>query len=85
MGNNWDVQTLVSFDGVRFVSPPIEALRVFDLMDRGLDPDAAFRWMNANGYPTVAVYYPSVAAIGFPFQYMANIGGVWHMVTRNGA
>lgn len=85
MGPNWQVQTIRSFDGVVFVSPPIEALRIFDLLDRGYDPNSAIAWMNANGYPTVAVYYPSVQSIGLPFQYMALVGGAWELVTRVGA
>jgi hypothetical protein len=81
----WDVGMQSSFDGVTFLSPPIEALRVFDLLDRGLDPDAALGWLRVNGYPTVGVYYPSVQAIGFPFQYMALVGGAWELVHRVGA
>ena len=42
-------------------------------------------WMRSNGYPTVAVYYASVQAIGFPYQYMALIGGAWELVHRVGA
>jgi hypothetical protein len=85
MGPNWQVQTLRSFDGVTFVSPTIEELRVFDLVDRGYDPAGAIAWMNGNGYATVAVWYPSVQSIGFPFQYMALIAGAWELVTRVGA
>jgi len=85
LGANWDLATIVSFDGVRHVKPTIEQLRVFDLIDRGLDPQAALNWMNSNGYGTVAVYYPSVAVIGFPFEYMAFVGGQWELVIRVGA
>src|SRR5262249_50099610 len=70
MGPGWDLATLVSFDGVRHVKPTIEELRVLDLIDRGMDPQSALNWMNSNGYGTVAVYYPSVQVIGFPFEYM---------------
>ena len=85
LGPGWDLQTLRSFDGVTFTSPPIEALRLFDLLDRGYDPNAAIAWMQQNGYPTAAVWYSSVAAIGLPYQYMALIGGAWELVTRVGA
>ncbi len=85
MGNFWNVEYLVSFDGVRFLNPPIDQLQIFDLMDRGLDPQAAIDWMKSNGYPTVAVYYPSVAVIGFPFEYMAFINGRWDIILRSGA
>lgn len=85
MGPGWNFATLRSFDGVTFVSPPIEVLRIFDLIDRGFDPDGAINWMRANGYSTSAVWYPSVASIGFPFQYMALIQGSWELVLRVGA
>jgi hypothetical protein len=85
LGANWDVASIVSFDGVRHTKPTIEQLRVFDLIDRGMDPQSALNWMNSNGYGTVAVYYPSVAVIGFPFEYMALIGGQWELVIRVGA
>ena len=51
----------------------------------GYDVDSAINWMRSNGYPTTAVWYPSVAAIGFPFQYMALIRGEWELVVRVGA
>jgi hypothetical protein len=85
LGPGWAVGQVLSFDGVLFQSPPLEVLRVYDLIDHGLDPDSAISWMHANGYPTVAVWYPSVACIGFPFQYMALIGGEWELVRRVGA
>lgn len=85
MGPNWEVATVVSFDGVRHVKPTIDQLRVFDLIDRGYDPQSALNWMNANGYATVAVYYSSVQVIGFPFEYMALVGGQWELVIRVGA
>ncbi len=84
-GPGWDVATRRSFNGVTFQSPPLEVLRVFDLMDRGMGPDAAIGWMRVNGYPSVAVWYPGPAAIGFPFQYMALIRGEWELVHRVGA
>lgn len=85
MGPGWSVRTLRSFDGVTFQSPPLDTLRLFDLLDLGYDPDAAINWMRSNGYPMSAVWYPGPAAIGFPFQYMALIRGEWELVTRVGA
>ena len=84
LGANWGVQTLVSFNGVTFVTPTIDALRVFDLIDRGMAPDAAIAWMNSNGYPTDGVWYPGPAVVGFPYQYIALVGGHWDMVIRVG-
>ncbi len=84
-GPGWQVRTIRSFDGVTFQSPPLEVLRVFDLLDLGYDPASAINWMRSNGYPSVAVWYPSVASIGFPFQYMALIRGEWELVVRVGA
>jgi hypothetical protein len=85
LGDGWATQTLTSFDGVRFDSPTLEARRIFDLLDRGLDPQGALDWMNSNGYPTSAVYVPSSQAFGFQFQYMALINGRWSLVLRIGA
>ena len=84
-GDGWDPQTLVSFNGVTFVSPTLDERRVFDLLDRGLDPQSAIDWMNGNGYGTVGVWYPASQTIGFPYQYMAFVGGAWQLVTRVGA
>jgi hypothetical protein len=58
---------------------------VFDLLDKGMSPDGAIGWMLTHGYPTVAVYYAQVAAIGFPYQYMALVNGQWELVYRVGA
>jgi hypothetical protein len=85
MGANWNIATLVSWNGERFTKPSIEELRVFDLIDRGMDPGAAIEWMKSNGYPSVAGWYPSVQAIGFPYTYVALIGGSWDLVVRVGA
>jgi len=86
LGDNWNVYNTVSFDGVAFTTPPIEALRAFDLMDRGMDPQSALNWMNANGYGTDAVYYTvGGGVIGFHFQYMALVNGSWNLVNRVGA
>jgi hypothetical protein len=83
LGDNWDVQTLTHKPTMTtFVSPTIEELRLFDLMDRGMNPDAAINWMHANGYPTTAAYYASIAVIGVPFEYMALIRGRWDLVLR---
>lgn len=90
MGPGWGVGERVSFRGVRFMSPPLEVLRVFDLLDLGMDPDSALRWMRSNGYSTEALWYPSVWSIGFEWQYMALIPqnfstGSWELVHRVGA
>jgi hypothetical protein len=85
MGPGWQVGTIRSFNGVTFVSPPIDTLQIFDLLDRGFSPDGAIAWMKNNGYSTTGVYYASVAAIGFPYQYMAFVSGAWELVTRVGA
>jgi hypothetical protein len=85
IGDNWETQTLTAYTGVSFVSPPLEALRVFDLLDRGFDPQGAINWMNGNGYATSAVYYPAIGVIGFSTEYMALINGRWDLVLRVGA
>jgi len=85
MGNFWNVGTVTSWDGVTFLNPPLDALQVFDLLDRGMDPQSAITWMNTHGYPTVAAFYPAVQVIGFPFEYMALINGRWDNVLKNGA
>jgi hypothetical protein len=85
MGNGWNVATLVSFDGVQFLSPTLDELQVFDCLDRGMAPQAAIDWMHAHGYPTPAAWFPEVAVIGFAHQYLALISGRWDMVLRAGA
>lgn len=85
MGNGWGVGTLVSFDGVPFLSPTIDELQVFDCMDRGMQPQAAIDWMHSHGYPNPAAWFPEVAVIGFAHQYLALISGRWDMVLRSGA
>jgi hypothetical protein len=83
MGDNWNVQTLYHAPSMTtFVSPSIEELQLFDLMDRGLNPDAAINWMHGNGYPTSAAYYPSISVIGVRFEYMALVHGHWDLVLR---
>jgi hypothetical protein len=85
MGPGWDVKTIRDFLGQLVPSPTLEHLRVFDLLDRGMDPDSAIAWMNANGYFTASVYYASVQAIGFQSHYMALVFGAWELVIRVGA
>ncbi len=85
LGNFWTVTQATSYSGVTFMSPPVDALQVFDLMDRGMDPQSAIDWMHANGYVTSASYYPSIAVIGFSYEYMAFVSGRWDLVLRVGA
>lgn len=88
-GDGWGIGNPTSFNGVTHVVPTIEELRVVDLLDRGMDPGTALGWMNANGYPTSAVWYPGVGSslgvIGFSYEYMAFIDGAWNLVVRSGA
>jgi len=85
MGPGWTLGQVRSFTGLNFTNPPIEALQLFDLLDRGMDPDGAIGWMQTHGYPTTAVWYANVAAIGLQFQYMALVAGAWELVLRVGA
>jgi hypothetical protein len=85
MGTDWTVEPLVSFDGHSFMNPPVEELQIFDLLDRGFEPGAAIDWMKGNGYFTSAAYYPDVAVIGFPYEYLALVNGQWSIVIRVGA
>jgi hypothetical protein len=85
LGKDWNVEPLKSFDGVTFLNPPIDEVRIFDLLDRGLDPQGAIDWMNGNGYPTKAAYYPAVNVIGFQYEYLALINGQWDVVLKVGA
>ncbi len=85
LGNGWNVETLISYTGVGFLSPELQELRIFDLIDRGLDPQSAIDWMHANGYPTQAAYYPAIGVIAFDYSYMAFISGQWALVKRLGA
>ena len=90
MGDNWEVQTLYYRPAnVFFKSPDAEMLRIFDLLDRGFDPDGAAAWMNANGYPTQALWYPppEKAVIGLHYVYLASrnkvfVNGTWEVVLR---
>lgn len=85
MGSDWTVEPLVSFDGHTFMNPPLDELQIFDLMDRGMDPESAIAWMHANGYATAAAYYPSVQVIGFAYEYLALVNGRWDVVLKVGA
>ena len=86
LGSGWDVANAVYVDGTPYVTPQIEALRVFDLLDRGMSPPDALAWMQANGYSTGgAVYYDApLYVIGFHFQYMAGINGLNGQPTASG-
>jgi hypothetical protein len=90
MGDNWQIQTLHYLPtNVSFQSPDVEMLRIFDLLDRGFDPDGAAAWMNGNGYPTAALWYPppEKAVIGLKYVYLASrnkvfMNGTWDIVLR---
>ena len=90
MGDNWQIQTLhYQPANVFFQSPDAEMLRIFDLLDRGFDPDGAAGWMNSNGYPTAALWYPppEKAVIGLHYVYLASrnkvsVNGTWEVVLR---
>jgi hypothetical protein len=85
LGDNWQTQTVVSFNGVVYTSPTLDQRQVFDLVNKGMSPQAAIDWMHANGYPTSAAYFSSVNVIGFPFSYIALVNGRWDLVIRSGA
>jgi hypothetical protein len=90
MGDMWNIQTLHYVpENAYFQSPDAEMLRIFDLLDRGFDPVGAINWMNANGYPTQAVWYPGPekAVIGLHYVYLASrnkivTNGTWEVVLR---
>ena len=90
MGDNWQVQTLHHLPtDTYFQSPTPEMLRLFDLLDRGFDPDGAISWMNGNGYPTEAQWYPppEKAVIGLRYVYLAAVNkvvvnGTWALVLK---
>ncbi len=89
-GVGWGAQTLHYWPtDVYFQSPDAEMVRFFDLFDRGFDPDSAIGWMNANGYPTAALWYPppEKAVLGLHYVYIAARGkvstnGIWDIVLR---
>lgn len=90
MGDNWQIQMLTYRpQNVVFPSPDLEMLRLFDLLDRGFDPDGAIGWMNTNGYPTAALWYPppEKGVIGLHYVYLASrnkivTNGTWEVVVR---
>ena len=90
MGDNWQVQTLHHIPtNTFFQSPTLEMLRIFDLLDRGFDPQGGINWMNGNGYPTDAYWYPppEKAVIGFDFVYLALrnkdfSANIWDLVLK---
>jgi hypothetical protein len=84
LGNGWGVQNTVDFHGVPFVSPVIDALREFDLIDRGMDPQSALDWCHNNGYANSGVWVPSSNVVGFPQEYMGLLAGSWFMAIRSG-
>ena len=89
-GAGWHIQTLhYAPANVNFQSPDIEMLRIFDLLDRGFDPDGATAWLNQHGYPTQALWYPppEKAVIGLRYVYIAargkiSVNGIWDIVVR---
>jgi len=85
MGDFWNVEIITSYTGVRFQNPPLDALQIFDLLDRDFTPQGAIDWMNSHGYRTGAAYYPEVRVIGFEHEYMAYVGAQWSLVLRVGA
>jgi hypothetical protein len=87
LGDGWAVVATADFLGNPFVSPTLENLRVFDLLDHGMNPNSVLGWMQSNGYNPSAVYYGNVAqgVFGFPQNYMTLIGTSWSLVRRVGA
>jgi hypothetical protein len=85
LGSGWDVGVLTDFQGIQFLNPLPEALRVFDLLDRGMDPQSAINWMNSNGYASNAAWYPVPQVVGFTHEYMGLINGSWNMIQKVGA
>ena len=87
MGDNWQVQNTHDYTGAPFTSPLLDALRVFDLLDRGMDPQSALNWLNSNGYPNTGAFYPGPEVIGFAQEYMAlnPYTGAWDMIIKVGA
>jgi hypothetical protein len=85
LGNNWSVATFVSFNGVTFLSPPLEILQEFDLIDRGMNPQDAITWMQTHGYFNDGVWVPAINVVGFPFEYISlNNDLGWDLVLRAG-
>lgn len=84
LGNGWNPSLEANFNGVQFQNPPLECLREFDLIDRGMDPQTALDWQNQNGYPTVGFYDSSKLVIGYTSVYIAFVDGTWNLVLRSG-
>ena len=90
MDDSWELHTLFYVPGrVSFQSPDLEMLRCFDLFDRGFDPATVSDWLNANGYPTLALWYPGPekAVLGLHYVYLAAknkviVNGTWTIVLR---
>jgi len=90
LGDNWQIQILHHLPtNTFFQSPTLEMIRLFDLLDRGFDPDGAISWMNAHGYRTFAQWYPppEKAVIGLDFVYLAarnkiTVHGTWDIVLK---
>jgi hypothetical protein len=85
LGSGWGVEVLTDFQGIKFLNPLPEALRVFDLLDRGMSPQSAIDWMNGNGYASNAFWYAVPQVVGFTHCYMGLINGRWDMIQRVGA
>ena len=90
MGDNWDLQDAVAgpggpLSGTPFKSPRLPLLRMFDLMHRGMDPQAAIEWLSANGYPREGFWVPAILVIGFDFEYLSlNPLNRWDLIIRAG-
>jgi hypothetical protein len=82
LGPGWGVGYITDVHGITFLNPLPEALRVFDLLDRGMAPQGAIDWMNGNGYPSNAFWYPGPQVVGFTHCYMAFVNGKWEIVQR---
>lgn len=90
LGDNWEITTLHHLPtNTFFQSPTIEMLRLFDLLDRGFDPQGSIDWMNTHGYRTFAQWYPppEKAVIGLDYVYIAArnkiVGrGTWDIVLK---
>ena len=90
MGENWGIQEQwYQPTNHYFMCPDIEMLRIFDLLDHGIAPEDVAAWMNNNGYPTQALWYPGPekAVIGLQYVYIAaykkiTVNGTWNIVIR---
>jgi hypothetical protein len=85
-GDGWAVQNRTSHEGVRYVSPALDELRMIDLLDLGYDVPSAIAWQRANGYPTSAAYYvvgtPPTPVVGFAYDYFSLDYGYWNITFR---